>query len=85
MIIRLDSTGSFPSIASPKNEHTEKNKHTKYEIMDADELGRFLSRASKKIKNLNDKLPSQSEENFVLNKNKDQIINSIFEDFCIGK
>ena len=71
VIIRLDSTGSFPSIASPKNEHAEKSKYTNYEIMDADELGRFLSRASKKIKSLKDKLPSQPEENFVLNTNKE--------------
>jgi len=71
VIIRFDSIGSSPSITSPKNEHAEKNKHANYEIMDADELGRFLSRASKKIKSLKDKLPSQPEESFVLNKNKE--------------
>ena len=46
-------------------------KDKKFKIMDADELGRFLSRASKKIKRLKDKLPPQAEKSFYLTKNKE--------------
>ena len=64
MIIRFDSTGSFPPFVFPKSKHAKKGKNANFKIMDADELGLFLSRASEKIKSKKDKLPAQPETIF---------------------
>ena len=70
MIVRFDSTASLSSFVSSKHEHIEKGKNKNLEIMDADELRQFLSRASEKIKNQKDKLPTKSEKSPYLYKNK---------------
>ena len=70
MIVRFDSTASLSSFVSSKHEHIEKEKNKNLEIMDADELRQFLSRASEKIKNQKDKLPTKSEKSSYLYKNK---------------
>ena len=71
MIVRFDSTASLSSFVSSKHEHIEKGKNKNLEIMDADELRQFLSRASEKIKNQKDKLPTKSEKSSYLFKNKE--------------
>ena len=71
MIIRFDSTESLSSSVSSKHEHIEKGKNKNLEILDADELRQFLSRASEKIKNQKDKLPTNAEKSSYLTKNKE--------------
>ena len=61
VIVRFDSTGAFSSFVSSKNEHIEKGKNKNLEIMNADELKQFLSRASEKIKSQKDTLSPQPE------------------------
>jgi len=61
MIIRFDSIGSPSSFASSKNKYIAKDKNTNLDIMGADELAQFLSRASEKIKSKKDTLPPQPE------------------------
>jgi len=61
MIIRFDSIGSSSSFASSKNKYIAKDKNTNLDIMGADELAQFLSRASEKIKSKKDTLPPQPE------------------------
>tara|TARA_B100000686_G_scaffold344572_1_gene427443 strand:- start:1612 stop:2940 length:1329 start_codon:yes stop_codon:yes gene_type:complete len=61
VIIRFEATESFPSFVSLKNKYVEKGKNTSFEIMDADELRKFLSRASEKIKSKKKELPPQPE------------------------
>jgi len=58
MIIRFESAGSFPPFVSP-SKHPKKGEIANLKIMDADELGQFLSRASEKIKSKKDELPAQ--------------------------
>ena len=52
------------SICEHIQHHAKQGKNANFKIMDADELGEFLSRASEKIKSQEDKLPAQPETIF---------------------
>ena len=59
VIIRFDSKQPLASYLSSKNKSVSKSKNGNLEIMDSDELAKFLDRASKKIKSKKYQLLSQ--------------------------